>query len=60
METFKLSVSSDAAKAFYFDKKKVGTIITDPWDGGDVDYLFASRVFTYTDWDGQQPIEIVP
>lgn len=60
METFKLSVSSDIAKAFYLDMKEIGTIITDPWSEGDVGYSFASRVFTYTDWDGQQPIEIVP
>ncbi|AQT25354.1 hypothetical protein PR1_75 [Providencia phage vB_PreS_PR1] len=59
METFKLSVGSDAAKAFYFSDKDVGKVITNPQDQGDIGYLFYKRVLADSNWDGKQPIELV-
>lgn len=59
MKTFKLSVGSNIARAYYFTEEKIGTVITNPWEQGDIGYLFAKQMTRETNWDGKQPIEIV-
>lgn len=55
--TFKLSINHKTSISFGL--RRVGEIIKNPWEQGDIGCAFARSLRNNSDWDGISDIEVV-